>query len=162
MLIPGLRSSEGPGKLQGGEGKAALQTSSLASTPTPPQGGGRAAQGAWQRQQRQRKGCHHPFFLLVQASPEADDSPAVTPLTGTNEIRVTELMCSDWTPDRHPILQGRPQARSAPPTTCQLLYQMVLGHRLLSEGPMVPGGPGFPKTPAGLTQVDGYWHRCVD
>lgn len=35
VLIPGLRSSEGPGKLQGGEGKAALQTSSLASTPTP-------------------------------------------------------------------------------------------------------------------------------
>lgn len=65
---PGLRSSEGPGELQGGEGKAVLQTSSLAGTPTPPRGGRRAAQGAW-RQRRQRKGCHCPFFLLVQASP---------------------------------------------------------------------------------------------
>lgn len=40
----------------------------ISQHPTPPQGGGRAAQGARQRR-RQRKGCHCPFFLLVQASP---------------------------------------------------------------------------------------------
>lgn len=62
----------------GGEGRAVLQTSSLASThPTRRR---RAAQGLGGGG-RQRKGCHCPFFLLVQASPRTGDSPAVTSLT---------------------------------------------------------------------------------
>ena len=127
----------GTGELQGGEGRAVLQTSSLASTPTPPRGGGRAAQGAWRRR-RQRKGCHCPFFLLVQASPRTDDSPAVTSLTGANEICVTELMRSDWTLIDTPLHQGSLQAGTAPQgrappshLPAQLSCQTVLGSKLL-------------------------------
>lgn len=136
---PGPEVFRGTGELQGGEGRAVRQTSSLASTPTPspPRGGGRAAQGArWWR--RQRKGCHCPFFLLVLASPRTDDSPAVTSLTGANEIRVTELMRSDWTLIDTPLLQGSLQAGTAPwgraPPShlpAQLSCQTVLGSKLL-------------------------------
>lgn len=41
---PGLRSSERPGKLQGGEAKAVLQLSSLASTPPQEEEGGRPSE----------------------------------------------------------------------------------------------------------------------
>lgn len=139
VLIPGPRSSEGPGNFK--EGRQSCTADELISQHphplTPPRGGGRAAQGArWWR--RQRKGCHCPFFLLVQASPRTDDSPAVTSLTGANEIRVTELMRSDWTLIDTPLLQGSlqagtaPQGRAPPSHLPALLScQTVLGSKLL-------------------------------